>query len=179
KAEVQEAERRFTEMLILPIVRVDAHLLQLPTRDNCLLQVPLQELGKPFLQFGTGHELEHHSVEKRPAFVIMLVGCEHDLLVCLPPHKCERSRAYRCVSKIPSRLFHLFLRHHCSVGESKDEQERGQWLFQNHAESITILYLQTLHAGRFACPELLGSLNMLEEPGHGQRLGWIEEAPEG
>jgi hypothetical protein len=49
KAEVLETECRIAEMLILPILRVDAHLIHLLTRDNRLLQVPFQEFGERLL----------------------------------------------------------------------------------------------------------------------------------
>src|SRR6185503_11489840 len=109
------------DMLILSIVRVDAHLIYLPARDNRFLQVPLQELGKPLLQLGTDNDLEYRSVEKRPTLVILVVGFQHNLLVWPPQNKFEWSSTYRCVCKVPSRLFHLLLRYHRSIGEPQDD----------------------------------------------------------
>src|SRR5262249_28646929 len=104
---------------------------------------------------------------------------QHNLLVWLPPDKFERTSPHWCVSKVTSRLFHLFLRHHGYIVKPQEGQARGQWLFQNHAESITIQCLQALHTGSFPFPELRGSLNMLEDLGYGQQPGGSKETSEG
>jgi hypothetical protein len=36
--------------------------------------VPPQELGKPLFPPGTDDDLEHDAVQKRPAFVVVVVG---------------------------------------------------------------------------------------------------------
>ena len=50
KPDVEEAERRYTDSLILPVPRIGADLVYLLAGDNRLFQVPLQELSKHLLE---------------------------------------------------------------------------------------------------------------------------------
>jgi hypothetical protein len=95
KPYVEESERRFTDALILSVLRIAIDLVRLHDGENRLFQIPLQELGKPFLQLAANAYLEHNGVQKWATFVVLVVGRQHDLLIRLPPDEFERPGSHR------------------------------------------------------------------------------------
>src|SRR5262249_38799735 len=79
KANEEETEGRFTEALVLVVLRVGTDLFCLGAWDRRLFQIPFQKLVKRLLKRRT--DLEDHSVEKWPALVVPVVGLQNDLFV--------------------------------------------------------------------------------------------------
>src|SRR5207253_1413503 len=104
KANVEEAERRSADNLKLLVLRIGTDLVRLLAGDQSLFQVSLEEIGKLLLKGAA--DSEHHSVQKRPPLVVLVIGLQHDFLVGLPADKFERPSAYRGTGELLPLLFH-------------------------------------------------------------------------
>ena len=80
KPGVDEVEYRYTDSLILPVLRVGSNFVDLPAGNNRLFQIPPQELGKCLLKLATHDNFKHDGVQKGPALIVVLIGLQHDLL---------------------------------------------------------------------------------------------------